>query len=196
MKKISFFGLLLAFTVLSVHAQKGSSFGINAGLNFNSNGEIRSELSDLSLSSATQGGFHIGVYGKLGNKIFLRPELLYTQTQSNYDEDADLKISKLDVPVLAGIKLFGLNFFAGPSIQILLNSDIEGQSLLDEAKAFTVGTQLGVGINLGKKLGLDVRYERGMNANEVNLLSGITSISADRLDLRQKQLILNLSLKL
>lgn len=194
MKKISFFGLLFAFSALSLNAQKGSSFGINAGLNFNSNGEIRNELSDLSLSSATQGGFHIGVYGKLGNKIFLRPELLYTQTQSNYDDAVDLKISKLDVPVLAGIKLFGLNFFAGPSIQILLNSDIEGQNLFDEAEAFTVGTQLGVGINLGEKLGLDLRYERGMNANEVNLLSGIAS--ADRLDLRQKQLILNLSLKL
>ena len=196
MKKINLFGLLFAFTVLSVNAQKGSSFGINAGLNFNSNGEIRSELGDLSLSSATQGGFHLGFYGKLGNKIFLRPELLYTQTQSAYDDNADLKISKLDIPVLAGIKLFGLNFFAGPSIQILLSSEIEGQSLLDQAKAFTVGTQLGVGINLGQKLGLDVRYERGMNANEVNLLNGITSISTDRLDLRQKQLIINLSLKL
>ena len=41
MKKISLFGLLFALTVLSVNAQKGSSFGINAGLNFNSNGEIK-----------------------------------------------------------------------------------------------------------------------------------------------------------
>ena len=194
MKKISFFGLLLLFTAMSVNAQKGSSFGINAGLNFNSNGEL-SELGELSLSSATQGGFHIGVYGKLGNKIFLRPEVWYTKTQSGYNE-ADLKTSKIDVPVLAGVKLFGLNFFAGPAIQILLDSEIDGTSIIDEAKAFTIGTQLGVGINLGKKVGLDFRYERGMNSNEVSLLNKVTTIDADRLDLRQKQLILSLSLKL
>jgi hypothetical protein len=194
MKKISFFGLLLLFTAMSVNAQKGSSFGISAGLNFNSNGEL-SELGDLSLSSATQGGFHVGVYGKLGNKIFLRPEVWYTKTQSGYNE-ADLKTSKIDVPVLAGVKLFGLNFFAGPAIQILLDSEIDGTSIIDEAKAFTIGTQLGVGINLGKKVGLDFRYERGMNSNEVSLLNKVTTISADRIDLRQKQLILSLSLKL
>ena len=194
MKKISFFGLLLLFTAMSVNAQKGSSFGINAGLNFNSNGAL-SELGELSLSSATQGGFHIGVYGKLGNKIFLRPEVWYTKTQSGYNE-ADLKTSKIDVPVLAGVKLFGLNFFAGPAIQILLDSEIDGTSIIDEAKAFTIGTQLGVGINLGKKVGLDFRYERGMNSNEVSLLNKETTISADRIDLRQKQLILSLSLKL
>jgi hypothetical protein len=194
MKKISFFGLILLFTALSVNAQKGSSFGINAGLNFNSNGAL-SELGELSLSSATQGGFHIGVYGKLGNKIFLRPEVWYTKTQSGYNE-ADLKTSKIDVPVLAGVKLFGLNFFAGPAIQILLDSEIDGTSIIDEAKAFTIGTQLGVGINLGKKVGLDFRYERGMNSNEVSLLNKVTTISADRIDLRQKQLILSLSLKL
>lgn len=194
MKKISFFGLILLFTALSVNAQKGNSFGINAGLNFNSNGAL-SELGELSLSSATKGGFHIGVYGKLGNKIFLRPEVWYTKTQSGYNE-ADLKTSKIDVPVLAGVKLFGLNFFAGPAIQILLDSEIDGTSLIDEAKAFTIGTQLGVGINLGKKVGLDFRYERGMNSNEVSLLNKVTTIDADRLDLRQKQLILSLSLKL
>jgi hypothetical protein len=194
MKKISFFGLLLLFTAMSVNAQKGSSFGINAGLNFNSNGAL-SELGELSLSSATQGGFHIGVYGKLGNKIFLRPEVWYTKTQSGYNE-ADLKTSKIDVPVLAGVKLFGLNFFAGPAIQILLDSEIDGTSIIDEAKAFTIGTQLGVGINLGKKVGLDFRYERGMKSNEVSLLNKVTTIDADRLDLRQKQLILSLSLKL
>jgi len=194
MKKVSFFGLLLLFTAMSVNAQKGSSFGINAGLNFNSNGAL-SELGELSLSSATQGGFHVGVYGKLGNKIFLRPEVWYTKTQSGYNE-ADLKTSKIDVPVLAGVKLFGLNFFAGPAIQILLDSEIDGTSIIDEAKAFTIGTQLGVGINLGKKVGLDFRYERGMNSNEVSLLNKVTTISADRIDLRQKQLILSLSLKL
>ena len=194
MKKISFFGLILLFTAMSVNAQKGSSFGINAGLNFNSNGAL-SELGELSLSSATQGGFHIGVYGKLGNKIFLRPEVWYTKTQSGYNE-ADLKTSKIDVPVLAGVKLFGLNFFAGPAIQILLDSEIDGTSIIDEAKAFTIGTQLGVGINLGKKVGLDFRYERGMKSNEVSLLNKVTTIDADRLDLRQKQLILSLSLKL
>jgi hypothetical protein len=194
MKKISFFGLILLFTAMSVNAQKGSSFGINAGLNFNSNGAL-SELGDLSLSSATQGGFHIGVYGKLGNKVFLRPEVWYTKTQSGYNE-VDLKTSKIDVPVLAGVKLFGLNFFAGPAIQILLDSEIDGTSIIDEAKAFTIGTQLGVGINLGKKVGLDFRYERGMKSNEVSLLNKVTTIDADRLDLRQKQLILSLSLKL
>jgi hypothetical protein len=77
-----------------------------------------------------------------------------------------------------------------------LDSEIDGTSLIDEAKAFTIGTQLGVGINLGKKVGLDFRYERGMKSNEVSLLNKVTTIDADRLDLRQKQLILSLSLKL
>ncbi|RNC87435.1 MAG: PorT family protein [Allomuricauda sp.] len=176
-------------------AQAGSGFGIKAGLNYNGNGDYFNSVENAFENPDKNAGFHIGVYGKLGNRIYVRPELVYTSTTSGYDE-GDLKIQKLDVPVLVGAKIIGpLHAFVGPSFQYILNSKFEDVTIDDIDNDFTVGFNLGAGVNLGK-FGIDLRYERGFTENEISFInSNIVNVN-DRVDTRPDQLILSFSLKL
>lgn len=176
-------------------AQSGSSFGIKAGLNYNGNGDYFNSVQDAFESPDRNAGFHLGVYGKLGNRLYVRPELVYTSTTSGYDE-GDLKIQKLDVPVLVGTKIIGpLHAFIGPSFQYILNSKFDDVTIDDIDNDFTVGFNLGAGVNLGK-FGIDLRYERGFTENEISFInSNIINVN-DRVDTRPDQLILSFSLNL
>ena len=138
------------------------------------------------------------VAGEAG-KIYLRPELVYTRTKSTYSVDGnnnDYNISKLDLPVLLGYKIIGpLHVFAGPAFQYTLSNDLDGLNVEDVENDFTVGLNIGAGVNLGK-LGLDVRYERGFSENEAEFIgNNVTDISG-RVDSRPSQVIFSLSLKL
>jgi len=190
--------LITAFllTGLITFAQSGSGFGLKGGLNYNGNGEFFDSAENAIRNPDKNVGYHIGVFGKLGNKIYIRPELVYTSTTSGYNE-GDLKLNKLDLPVLAGFKIIGpLNIFAGPSFQYILNSKFDGVTINDIENDFTVGLNIGAGVNLGK-LGIDVRYERGFSENEIDFINtNITSLTGDRVDTRPDQIILSLSLKL
>jgi hypothetical protein len=183
--------LSIAFVAVSsfAFAQKDGGFGIKAGLNFNSNGDYKFD-SAPTLNSETQTGYHVGIYGQLGKDFFLRPELIYTQTKSGYGV-SDLSISKLDMPVLVGTHFLSvLRIFAGPDFQYILNSDLGDLSIDAIESDFTVGLQIGAGIDLGN-IGIDLRYERGLTANEASF-AGVT----DRLDTRASQFILGLSIKI
>lgn len=195
MKKI----VLVTAAVLSGFfglAQTGSGFGIKGGVNYAGNGDFFNSAENIIQSPDRNVGYHFGLFGKLGNKVYLRPELVYTSTTSGYNE-GDLKLNKLDLPVLLGLKIIGpLNIFAGPAFQYILNSKFDGVSIDTIENDFTVGLNIGAGVSFGK-IGLDVRYERGLSENELNFVnSNITNLNGDRVDTRPDQIILSLSLKL
>ncbi|MFD0798505.1 porin family protein [Maribacter chungangensis] len=177
-------------------AQTGSGFGIKGGINYAGNGDFFNSAENAVTSPDRNVGYHVGVFGKLGNKLYLRPELVYTSTTSGYNE-GDLKVNKLDVPVLVGLKVIGpLNIFAGPAFQYILNNKFDGVTIDNVEKDFTVGLNIGAGVSFGK-FGLDVRYERGFSENELNFInSNILTLNGDRVDTRPDQIILSLSLKL
>ncbi len=178
-------------------AQKDSGFGIKAGLNYNANGDYFESVGDAARDPDRNVGYHIGLFGKLEiSRLYLRPELVYTRTKSDYD-GGDFNMSKLDVPVLLGAKVIGpLHVFAGPSFQYILNTEFDGIDIDDVENDFTVGINIGAGVNLGK-LGVDVRYERGFSNNEAEFINtNITSVGRSRIDTRPDQLIVSLSLKL
>ncbi len=195
---------ILMFMITATAATAQSSFGVKAGLNYGDNGEI--EYSDVENAGedAVKGadgkvGYHFGVYyrGDLGG-LYLRPELLYTQTKSSYEynnEEADYNISKLDLPVLLGIKVLGpVHIFAGPSFQYILENDFDGVTIGDVENEFTVGAQFGAGLQLGR-IGLDVRYERGLSENEAEVVE-LNTNGLNRVDSRPSQIIFALSLDL
>ncbi len=190
--------LLLAFILISypTFAQKGSGFGIKGGLNYNANGDYFEAVGEAAKQPDRNVGYHIGLFGKLGNQIYFRPELVYTKTKSDYD-GSDFKMSKLDAPLLLGVKVIGpLNLFAGPAFQYILDSEFDGITINNVEKDFTVGLNIGAGVNLGK-LGIDIRYERGFGNNEAEFINtNITSIPPSRVDTRPDQLIVSLSLKI
>lgn len=188
-------GFLMAFSMTSV-AQNGSGFGIKAGLNYNANGDYFEAIGDNAQNPDRNIGYHLGVFGKIGDKLYFRPELVYTLTKSDYDSD-HFTMKKIDAPLLVGVKVFGpLTVFGGPSLQYILDTDFDGININDVNDDFTVGLNFGIGLNFNK-IGIDLRYERGFSDNEAtfinnNLGNGVVS----RIDTRPDQLILSLSLKL
>lgn len=195
MKNLFFTALLVAGFSTSLFAQSGSGFGIKAGLNYGGNGDYFESVTTNFENPDQNVGYHIGVFGKLGNKLYFRPEIVYTKTKSDYDK-GDLDVQKIDVPLLVGLKVLGpVNVFAGPSLQYILDTDFGDATLNDIDNDFSVGLNFGIGLNLNR-LGIDLRYERGFSDNEATFIDNNNVISLDRLDTRPEQLILSLSYRL
>ncbi|MGB5554285.1 MAG: porin family protein [Flavobacteriaceae bacterium] len=190
--------LLAVFAMVSISAfaQFGSEFGIKGGLNYGANGNYFESAEAMAKHPDRNIGYHFGIFGKIGNRLYFRPELIYTKTQSDYDGQ-NFDMSKLDAPMLLGLKIIGpVHLFAGPALQYILESEFDGIAINTIEKDFSVGLHLGAGVNLGK-LGVDLRYERGFSANEAEFINtNITAIPTSRVDTRPDQIILSLSLKL
>jgi hypothetical protein len=198
--------IIAAALFLSFHlsAQKVTGLGIKAGLNYSQNGDLKTSITSASnniiAGSEQKMGYHLGVYAKMNLPVFyLRPELVYTHTESAYDFSGSKGIysqSKIDFPLLLGLELLGpLHVFAGPSLQLVLsnNFDVKGVGIKDLEKNTTIGFQFGGGLNLGR-LGLDVRFERGLSPNQIQLINNnLSSISESLLDTRPTQVIFALS---
>ncbi|NND51344.1 MAG: PorT family protein [Flavobacteriaceae bacterium] len=189
-----FLVLICAMVTPLAIAQNSHSFGLKGGLNYNANGDYFESISANAENPDRNIGYHIGVYGKFGNSLYFRPELVYTKTKSDYDS-GNFDMQKLDAPLLVGIKILGpLSVFGGPALQYILDSDFEDTNIDMVANDISVGLNFGIGLNLNK-LGIDLRYERGFSENEASFLSN-NGIDNSSLDTRPDQLILSLSVGL
>ena len=186
--------LLIALTTTCTFAfaQAGSSFGLKGGLNYNANGDYFESIEENVEDPSRNIGYHIGLFGKIGNRLYVRPEVVYTSTKSEYDS-GDFEMQKIDVPLLVGIKVLGpLSIFGGPSLQYILDSEFDGVTIENVENEFTVGLNFGAAINFNT-FGIDLRYERGLNENEANFLDNNGVNVSDRIDTRPDQLIVSLS---
>lgn len=190
-----FFALLIAIAIPALtFGQTAQGLGIKAGLNYNANGDYFESINDNAQNPDRNVGYHIGLFGKIGNKVYFRPEVVYTSTKSDYNDDS-FEMQKLDAPLMVGVKVLGpISVFGGPSLQYILDSEFDGIAINDVEDDFSVGLNFGIGLNF-KKLGIDLRYERGFSDNEATFL-GNNGINTNRLDTRPDQLILSLSLLL
>ncbi|MBU2920614.1 PorT family protein [Winogradskyella psychrotolerans] len=196
LKKSVTLTVILAFIGFSINAQNESLFGFKGGLNYSANGDYFESIGDNAKNPDRNVGYHIGVFGKIGNKLYLRPELVYTATKSDYNSNV-FSVKKIDAPVLVGIKVLGpLSVFAGPSFQYILDTEFEGISIDNVNDDFSVGLNFGIGVNFNK-IGIDLRYERGFNTNEATFINNnIGAGAVSRIDTRPDQLILSLSIGL
>ena len=188
---------LIAFLSTSL-LQAQFEFGVKAGLNYDSLGDVNyTDISATQLSAGSKTGFHVGVYGKLDLLLFyLRPELQFTKINSGF-QNTDIGLSKIEAPILLGYKVLGpLSAFAGPSFQYILDENIEGTTLTDIEENFTVGLQIGTHLSLGR-FGLGIRYERGFTDNDI-LILGMNGVPIDgnRIDARPNQFIVSASYEL
>ena len=192
MKYSFLFTLLIALTSITTYAQTANGFGFKGGLNYNANGDYFESIGNNAEHPDRNIGYHFGLFGKVGNRVYFKPELVYTSTKSDYSEDS-FKMQKLDAPLLVGLKILGpISVFGGPSLQYILDSEYNGISINNVEDEFSVGLNFGIGLNLNK-VGIDLRYERGLNHNEASFLQN-NNIETSRLDTRPDQLILSLSL--
>lgn len=137
-------------------------------------------------------GFHIGAYSRISiSKLFVQPELLFTssggtisiQSGTAPKEIQELNYNKIDIPIMAGMKL--TDFFrlqAGPTFSLLLNNDEGALNALTDAKQnyqnSQVGFQIGAGLDLGK-LSIDLKYEGSLSKLGSSLEIGDQSFDTD-----------------
>ena len=183
MKKIIviFIAGFLSFSMVS-----GQFFdiGIKGGLNYSklnfddiqnvtSNGDEYNLMTDESFQ-----GFHIGLMSRLNiRNFFIQPELYFNtagskvlirEIQAGADQEfvRQIKYNKIDLPVLAGIKIGPIHVNAGPVATVTLSKDSELSEVIPEletlSKSASIGFQAGVGVDLFDTFTLDYRYEGGL----------------------------------
>lgn len=204
MKKIIATSVLVLSLIFTAHAQL--DMGLKAGLNYDFSGDIKdlgtniqSTTDDILHGADSKMGYHMGIWFKIEFlNLFLRPELVYTQTEKNYDiaSLATIKTKKVDIPVVLGTKIVGpLYVFGGPSFQYVLANDFSIKTSEVSTDDFTVGLNLGTGVTIGK-LGMEVRWEKGITQDEKAKI--ITNLSTQnfQIDNRPNQLIFSLNYQL
>jgi hypothetical protein len=130
-------------------------------------------------------GYHIGVMSQIKViGIFVQPELLFTiakndirLTSSTGDEYGEEKFYKIDIPVIAGLKLGPVKFQAGPVATMMVGSksDLLDANGIDQTfKGVTIGYQAGLGLELSSLL-VDIKYEGNLsNLGDGMVVGGTT----------------------
>ena len=195
--------LLVVFCLTASANAQFLNWGIKGGVNYNQNGDLRTiNQGDLiSLSSNEEVGYHIGILSEIKLPLFLyiRPELVYTHTESSYkldDDQGTLKLDKLELPVLLGFRVFKIGrFFFGPNFSYTMNTklsvpeSIEGVSNVS-SDDFLVSGQIGLGLNFGK-IGADIRWETGFSDSEASFIRDSTDLDFALVDTSHSQFILS-----
>lgn len=210
MKKTNGFPLVLILMLLaslSATAQsRNFKLGIKAGTNLSSlSGNELVSSSDPSVrigdKSTRLTGFVGGVFFRLGNKIFVQPEVLLSQKggnvnvfrsgAGNQEQAVKVRFTNLDVPVLLGIRIgevFRIN--AGPVVSLRLSengglrnalNEVGANSVAANFKRAALGYQVGVGFDIGN-INLDLRYE----GNASNIIDTNTASSNFNSQLKRK----------
>lgn len=197
MKKL-LFAALLVLGATQAFSQNG--IGIKAGL---SSTKLDFDNEQFVPADA-QTGYHIGLFGRFGGKVFIQPELLFTQTKGDFafvpngvsgnpaPENYEAKFNRLDIPIMVGIRMFKvMRVMAGPIASVNINSELKNSvETVDNAnfENATFGYQAGLGVDIGN-LSVDGRYEGGLS----NVTDNIGSYSTDN---RLNQWVLSVGFRL
>ena len=155
-------------------------------------------------------GFQLGFFARaslLG--FYIQPEILLSNSSSEIsysdltdlenplDLVGDVKLNKLDIPVLFGKRFFKiLRVNTGPVFTLLLNQNIKQHSntlkeINTNYKDSSVGGQFGLGVDIAL-MTIDLRYEIALQNISEGLIIGDTQFVADQ---RLNQIILSLGMK-
>ena len=158
MKKVL---ILLAITLSSTtfYAQD-LDLGIKAGMNF-------SNITDATgLSNRT--GFVFGAFAgaKLGDKVGIQGDLLYSQQGAEFD-GGEIDLNYVNVPVV--LKYFlteSIHIHGGPQFGFVVDDNVKSvfQDIEEgvDSKSFDLTGVIGVGVDLPFGIRLDGRYNFGL----------------------------------
>ena len=178
---------LVFFIIINTSLYSQGNLGINFGLNDDSFGSIENiqntiDNYDLDLKNAT--GFQFGMFTEIDLITFyVRPELNFIYSISNQgsailsgniSEDLlkhKFKSSEIQVPIIFGYNIIGpISIFGGPSFKYNLNSTSDVFDLEDVKDKYKLSVLLGSRIKI-KSIGIDLRYERGLNSGEIKIIN-------------------------
>lgn len=203
LKKLALLQIITVIYCTSAISQ--IDFGIRGGVNFNwpktySFSQPGYEYK-LALQNTLRTGFHFGLVSQIKLfKILIQPELIFTSINNNieYEEIADGEIhvinqefNRLDMPVLALIKIKSFKIEIGPVGSVLLK---DKSDLFDETgyrqkfKKATFGYQAGIGMEISK-LTFDLKYEGSLSKFGDGIEIGENTFSFDS---RANQLIISM----
>ncbi len=144
---------------------------IKFGLKFGIQGQsatMKEVFTDLpGLYSSGKLGYHFGAMARISLPVvYFQPELVYGINRFSIQEGSQSSLSyntrNLDVPVLVGTKFSIVRVFAGPVFNLLTETKIKGagagNDFTTRFRRSTVGFQLGAGVEIAKKLNIDIRY--------------------------------------
>jgi hypothetical protein len=158
-------------------------------------------------------GLHFGVFARVKIlAIYIQPEILFTQSKNEvvlsyldatnqaFEKIKEQKFNKIDVPIIVGWKFGPARIGIGPVASIMLSetdelksqlATLSGEEAVSNFKNATFGYQVGVGLDILKKITLDVKYEGNLS----KLGSGIT-LGGDnyKFDQRNPQWIFSLGI--
>ncbi len=197
MKKLALI-VLSVFLVFPVFSQV--KFGLKAGV---STTNVKMEDVKTLTSGETQYlvdairganyGFHAGAFVRFNLfGFYIQPELLFASRTDEYTvADAEnptsetlkkQQFNQLDLPVMLGAKLGPVRLNAGPSARLLINSpkdlinDPDFKAMYND---LTFGYQAGIGVDIVKRITLDLRYEGSLQKYQTKIDAGGEKISLD-----------------
>ena len=178
---------LIFLIIFNTSLYSQGSLGVNFGLNDDSFGSIENiqntiDNYDLDLKNAT--GFQLGVYTEIDLITFyIRPELNFIFSKSNQgsailsgniSEDVlkhNFKSSEIQVPIIFGYNILGpISVFGGPSFKYNLKTSSDIFDLEDIKDKYRLSLLLGSRVKV-KSFAIDLRYERGLNSNEILIIN-------------------------
>jgi hypothetical protein len=184
MKKIMIIVFVISFTLIGTISAGDLGYGAKAGLNL---ATVTGE--DVDEEAKIKPGLTIGGFATypLGNKLTIRPEVLFTQkgyrykeSDEGYDFKGKVKMNWLDIPILAVYQVAeGIKAFVGPYFDLYLGGEyvtkIEGggESMeFDEKIEGEDVNSLGMGLIFGGAYGVcnnvevEGRIELGLTSKD------------------------------
>ena len=191
--------ILIVLSVLIVlPAFSQVKFGLKAGL---STTNLKMEDLKTLTSGETQYvvdaikganyGFHGGAFVRFSMLgFYVQPELLFASRTDEYkvtELDNPVVIVKqqfnqLDLPIMLGLRLGPVRLNAGPAARLLINSPkdlIDNPDFKAMYNSLTFGYQAGIGVDLIKRITIDLRYEGSLQKYQTQ----IQNLAGDKFNL-------------
>jgi hypothetical protein len=171
MKKIVFIVLFL----FSVQALFAFDFGVKVGYNAS---KLTTNLD--SIKSQFKSGFHLGLFARIGGRLYFQPELLYTLQGGVFESNINtnnwkekVTIGSMDVPLLLGFRIINndnlnLRIDAGPVASFVVNKSVkEAGGVTGPITTASINNvnwyiHAGAGVDLWF-ITFDIRYQVGLN---------------------------------
>lgn len=173
--------LIATMFVFTVSEAQFFNYGIKAGIGFSNlkmdditgidNG---SEVYDL-ITGESVTGYHVGLQTQIKiAMVVIKPELYFNAgggtlkqvVENGATEVLNVKFSRIDVPLLAGVKLGPIRINAGPVGSFVISETTDLTQIEPDFELFTNsmtwGFQAGLGLDVSK-LSIDARYEGSLS---------------------------------
>ncbi len=181
MKNYLIFTIALATFIFCSMNTVNAQFNLKPYVGINSS-KLTNDLQNEEFKSGI--GYQFGVDLQIGRRIYIQPGLYYELAKvgvANSGNIPDLKISRLNVPLFLGFKMFqedidkffDIRIFTGPSASFVTNFDSGKDGLEvsgDNVRNFNLAWNAGLGVDIFMFF-VDVGYKWDVNdffRNEMN----------------------------